>query len=119
VKEQYRYLGLTFNSIKGIIGGIAELERAGHRAAIATLSRHQRLHISDLRLDLTMSLFINQVLPCVTFAHAAEVWLPYITADSVTCKMLTSPEKGIHQCLERVQFMFHQADYGLACVPTG
>jgi hypothetical protein len=84
------------SSTKGITGGIADLERAGRRAA--TLSRCKQLQISDL--GLAMSLVKDQVLPCLTYA--AEVWLLYLTADRVTCKMLTSPEEGLHQCLERV-----------------
>jgi hypothetical protein len=109
VQEQYRYLGLTFSSTKGIMGSIADLERAGRRAALATLSRCRQLHISDLRLAL--SLFNNQVLPCLTYT--LEVWLPCLTADRVTCKMLTSPEEGIHQCLERVQLCFIKRFLGL------
>jgi hypothetical protein len=58
-----------------------------------------------------MSLFSNQELPCLTCA--AEVWLPYLTADRVTCKMLTSPEEGIHHCLERVQLWFIKWFLGL------
>jgi hypothetical protein len=42
-----------------------------------------QLQISDL--GLAMSLFNNQVPPCLTYA--AEVWLPYLTADRVTCKI--------------------------------
>jgi hypothetical protein len=69
----------------------------------------RQLQISDL--GLIMSLCNNQVLPCLTYA--AEVWLPYLTADRVTCKMLTSPEEGIHQCLERVQLCFIKRSLGL------
>jgi hypothetical protein len=67
--EQNRYLGVTFSSTKGIMGGIADLERAGRRAAMATLSGCRQLQISDL--GLAMSLFNNHVLPCLTYA--AEV----------------------------------------------
>jgi hypothetical protein len=107
--EQYRYLGLTLSSTKGVMGGIAGLEKAGRRAAMATLSECRQLHISDL--GLAMYLFNNQVLPCLTYA--AEVWLPYLTADRVTCKMFTAPEEGIHQSLERVQLCFIKRFLGL------
>jgi hypothetical protein len=107
--EQYRYLGLTLSSTKGVMGGIADLEMAGRRAAMATHSRCRQLHICDL--GLAMSLFNNQVLPCITYA--AEVWLPYLTADRVTCKMFTALEEGIHQCLERVQLCFIKRFLGL------
>jgi hypothetical protein len=67
--------GADIQQRKGIMGGVADLEWAGRRAAIATLGRCRELHISNLRL--AMSLFNNQVVPCLTYT--AEVWLPYIT----------------------------------------
>ena len=98
VQDTYAYLGCT----QGIMHGLAGLQQAGRRAAMDTLARCRQLHISDV--GTVMSMFNNQVLPCLLFR--AEVWLPYLSPDRASARMLPDPVQGLRERLERVQPMF-------------
>jgi sorting nexin-29 len=86
--ESYTYLGLELSGTKGIMAGVAGLERAGQRAAMATLARCRQLHIDDV--DTAVRLFNSQVLPCLLYG--AEVWLPYMLTTG-TRGLLTHPAR--------------------------
>jgi hypothetical protein len=98
-KESYQYLGLTFSSTAGIMACLKGLERAGHRAAMATIARCRQLHIDDI--GTAMQLFNSQVLPCLLYG--AEVWLPYLVGKR---RLLSDPVGALQDSLERVQLRF-------------
>ena len=103
VHDDYRYLGLVVSSTQGLIAGIGHLELAGRRAAVRVLQRCRELQITDLHMAL--SLFNNQVLPCITYG--AEIWLPYMHC------IMAAPFKAMQAQMERVQLWFLKRFLGL------
>jgi hypothetical protein len=103
-QDTYTYLGLDLSGIKGVLGGSSGLQRAGQRAAMATLARCRQLHITDA--DTALRLFNSQVLPCLLYG--AEVWLPLVM-QSKNSDLLTHPLKAIHHGFGGGAVAIHQA----------
>jgi hypothetical protein len=103
IEDDYRYLGLVVSCNRGVGPGQGHLEQAGRRAALRVLQRCRELHITEL--DVALSLFDNQVLPCLTYG--AEVWLPYMTC------LMAEPIKAMQAPMERVQLWFLKRFLGL------
>jgi hypothetical protein len=108
VEDDYRYLGLVLSCTQGLGAAQGHLESAGKRAAYRVLQRCRELHITEL--DIALTLFDNQVLPCLTYG--AEVWMPYMKC------LMADPIKAMEAPMERVQLWFLKRFLGLRGTTT-
>lgn len=98
VSEQFKYLGVTLHSTKGVSAAVNVLATAGSKASFALNGRFRSMGMMDLVLKLRM--FDTVVSPILTYC--SEVWAPdLLTGFQSFEDVLNNPLERVHMAFLR------------------